>query len=87
MFLCNDCGEVFDEPHEATIYHSEVDYQCEEYYCVCPSCGENDFDEVVQCEVCDDFIVKNEREKYIAFSNGDNVCNNCLHEYCEEKFT
>lgn len=24
MFLCNDCGEVFDEPHEATIYHSEV---------------------------------------------------------------
>lgn len=86
MYLCNNCGVTFDEPHQGVIYHDEVDFQKEEYYSVCPRCEENDFDEVVTCKMCDDFIVKNETEKYVAFNNGDNVCNDCLHDYCKERF-
>ncbi len=87
MFICNDCGEIFDEPRQSIILHDEVDCQREEYYDTCPSCGENDIDVVVQCTVCNDYIAEYKREDYVAFESGDVVCNECLHDYCVENFS
>jgi len=41
MYICNDCGEVFDEPKEYT-----VNLSCgSSRYSGCPSCGKDDFEE------------------------------------------
>ena len=49
MWICNDCGAVFDEPEDYyehdTGYH-EID---------CPHCGSDDIDEAKRCAECDEW--------------------------------
>ena len=44
MYKCNNCGEIFDEPHEYYETHGFKDGMYEHMSC-CPYCG-GDYDEV-----------------------------------------
>lgn len=55
MFVCNDCGEMFDEPIERTDdlgLPDEVRHGYVERYGVCPFCESEDFDEAKKCDIC-----------------------------------
>ena len=44
QYICNDCGEEFDEPGVHVEPHPEVGWG-EERWAVCPYCGSEDFTE------------------------------------------
>jgi hypothetical protein len=54
MFICNDCGEYFDEPGaktETEIFEGRTyssDYNC------CPACGSYDYEKASVCGLCDE---------------------------------
>lgn len=47
MYICDDCGAVFDEPFGQRQPHGEV-------YEVCPACG-GSFSEAKHCPVCGEY--------------------------------
>lgn len=49
-------------------------------------CPNADRREAVTCCKCGSEWFPEEKDEYITFSNGDVVCNGCLHGYCEENF-
>lgn len=67
MWICNDCGEVFENPREyydhGTGYHS-LD---------CPHCGSDDIDEAERCAECDEWVI----EKNLV--NG--LCPACIEKH------
>lgn len=72
MYICKDCGEVFDE-----IYVKE-DFEIldcgtrKETYEMCPHCGSDDFVEAKQCKICGEFFADDEL---------DYVCDDCVDDY------
>ena len=68
MYICNDCGHVFDDGESQT----ERDYRGEchgspsyEEYRVCPVCGGN-YDEAVKCAECGDYAAVSDLESGIC---------------------
>ena len=75
MYICKDCGAVFEEPNvwrddpsPAGVALPSGYYE----YWECPKCGSEDIDEAKQCEVCGE---------YIAFRG---ICDTCMAEITEE---
>lgn len=63
MYKCNNCDCQFDEPKRVkTTHESECGVSgmfpnsTPLEYDVCPSCNENDFDEMKQCAVCEEWF-------------------------------
>ena len=58
MYVCNDCGELFEEPIERTDdlgLPDEVRRGYVERYGVCPYCESEDFVEARICDVCGEY--------------------------------
>ena len=55
MFICNECGFVFDEPKEFYETHglSTPPY---EKWLLCPNCDETDFSEAIECSRCGELM-------------------------------
>lgn len=70
MFICNNCGEVFEYPKIDKQLYS--DPYGEEDYPVCPECFDNDYEEAVQCECCGKYF--NEANMHSGW------CVDCLFE-------
>lgn len=70
MWICNDCGAVFENPREYyehdTGYH-EID---------CPHCGSGDIDEAKRCSGCDEWV----NEKNLV--NG--LCPACIERHASD---
>lgn len=43
--------------------------------------------EKIECDRCYRELYKDDDEHYVAFSNGDIICNDCLRDYCKEMYT
>lgn len=43
MFICNECGELFEEPKHIEEHHPYGDSFATEEWAVCPHCEQNDF--------------------------------------------
>lgn len=79
MYKCEGCKFVFDEPNVETVEVGEyggVPYYENEGFC--PDCGSDEFDYVEECEMCEEYITKDESHltddlKYL--------CKNCYEEY------
>lgn len=80
MYLCNNCGAVFENAVPDVIdngefwgfpYHIEGD--------VCPSCGYDSFEECPVCDLCGNAITSD----YIETSDDKTICENC---YSVKKF-
>ena len=50
MWICNDCGAVFENPRE--YYEHDTGY----YGMDCPHCGSDDIDEAKRCSECDEWV-------------------------------
>jgi methionyl-tRNA synthetase len=62
MFICDDCGAVFEVPHGQMQPHGER-------YNVCPACG-GGFSEAKQCPVCGEYHSPEEQRF--------EVCDTCM---------
>lgn len=72
MYICKDCGAVFeepgivyDDPSPAGVALPSGSYAYEE----CPDCGGDDFEEARHCDRCDEYYL------------GDKIlCDSCMEE-------
>ena len=71
MFICLDCGCVFDEPKHWIETHGLDSLPYEEWD-GCPSCG-GTYAETYKCDNCGDWI----NGEYVKLKNSDNFCENC----------
>ena len=53
MWICNDCGAVFENPRE--YYELDTGYHGAD----CPHCGSDDIDEAKRCAECDEWVNEN----------------------------
>ena len=51
MMICNDCGQVFDEPKRISERFGESDLDIASY-AVCPYCGGDDYSSTTKCSEC-----------------------------------
>lgn len=77
MYLCANCGQMFDFPDVVDDFTSEFWGGIVRHTTtVCPSCGSDDFDEMDKCEVCGEYIAP-----------GEELCENCrelIHDRAED---
>lgn len=67
MYLCANCGRMFDSPEEVEDFTSEFwGATVRHFTTVCPNCGSDDFDEMDKCDVCGEEIAP-----------GEDLCENC----------
>ena len=52
MYICNECGVLFDEPARYGEIHHELDNKAIEYFSCCPNCGDTFFEEALRCDYC-----------------------------------
>ena len=74
MFVCLDCGHVFDEPHHWEERHGFNNGPFEQLS-GCPKCGEA-YVETYMCDCCNQWIV----DAYIKTEDGQRYCHEC---YCK----
>lgn len=58
MYICNSCGEVFDEPDRIEEHHPYGMTTATETWDVCPCCGDNDISEAKQCSRCAEYVAE-----------------------------
>lgn len=71
MFICLDCGCVFDEPKHWIETHGLDSLPYEEWD-GCPSCG-GAYAETYKCDGCNDWLCGT----YVEVENGNKYCENC----------
>ena len=77
MFICLDCGHVFDEPDTWNEHHPYGEGHAAEAWCGCPRCG-GSFEEAKRCSRCDNYFSRDELE--------DGMCNEChIEEFGEDE--
>lgn len=59
MYICKDCGCVFDEAYSYEERHPYGDTYASEYFSCCPACG-GDYDEAVRCADCGEWVSEEE---------------------------
>lgn len=75
MFVCLDCGHLFEEPHRWEERHG-FQHGPFEKWSGCPKCGEP-FATTYKCECCGDWITG----AYIKLNSGERICENCYTTY------
>ena len=73
MYICNECGVVFEEPDVERDVHYWLDGCPAEEHLICPSCGENSFSEALECEGCGCYFSSESDNAYID-EKGDKYC-------------
>ena len=74
MYICINCNCVFDEPEVHEEKHGFTHGPFEKIYC-CPLCGDTNFVETYQCDLCGYCI---DTDTYVEIDG---------HKYCENCFT
>lgn len=75
MYICGDCGKLFEEPKEWSQNHGEP--HLTERWCGCPDCG-GGYEEAVYCPECE--------EHFDADDTTHGYCKKCFKKVIEEKF-
>ena len=72
MYLCNNCGALFETPAKYTETHGFELPPYEIWNC-CPEC-KGSYTNTFQCDVCNEYIVG----EYITVINGMKICEECF---------
>ena len=73
MYICNECGAVFDEPAVEREVHFWIDGSPVEEFSACPECGDTDFTEAFECDGCGEYCSLFSDIAYID-EKGDKYC-------------
>lgn len=73
MFICEECGEVFEEPNVYKEHHPYGMGFATEYFAVCPCCNDTSISEAKRCDVCGEWFAKLH----------DDLCDECESEVAE----
>lgn len=71
MYICRDCGTLFEEPRKIIETHGLDTPPYEELY-GCPRCG-GDYTETYVCCECGKYIMS----EFVVLKNGEHYCNDC----------
>ena len=71
MWVCTNCGHIFDEPRHWEERHGLSDGPFESFS-GCPKCGEP-YTEAKQCDCCGEFITST----YVKTYDDKRYCDNC----------
>lgn len=75
MFVCLDCGHIFEYPYCWEERHG-LEYGPFEKFSGCPRCGEP-YTEAHKCECCNEWIAG----EYVKLNSGERICNGCYITY------
>ena len=71
MFICHECGEVFEEPKIIEEHHPYGMTYATEEWAVCPHCGENNFDKAKKCSMCGEYVAEVDEEELCEVCHSD----------------
>lgn len=71
MYICLECGYIFDSPKIYSEKHG-LDTPPFEQIEGCPKCG-GDFTEAIKCAICGEYIV----DRYYHLCTDEDVCDEC----------
>jgi Zn finger protein HypA/HybF involved in hydrogenase expression len=86
MYICLNCGELFNEPHKVSEIHTELSERPLEIFRVCPKCGEADFESATDCENCGTMIGESQA-KYGLCGDCEMKSDVLFRELLSENFT
>ena len=73
MFLCCECGKIFEEPEWHEEYRGECfGFPSYEEFSTCPECG-GVYVETYECDCCEKWITGD----YVELDNGSRYCESC----------
>jgi hypothetical protein len=72
VYICNNCGALFETPVQYTETHG-LDSPPYETWNGCPECL-GSYAKTFECDVCNEYILG----KYILVSNGMKICEECF---------
>ena len=75
MYICMECGEVFEEPKIIEEHHPYGMTYATESFAVCPKCGEAEIEKAKWCKYCNEWVAE----------LTDGMCNSCYEEEKEEE--
>lgn len=75
MFVCIECGHVFEEPQYWEERHG-FDYGPGEEWSGCPECGSS-YTRTYECDCCGEWITG----KYVKTEDGYRYCSECYFEH------
>lgn len=58
MYICNNCGAVFETPRTHEEHHPYGMTSATEIWAICPHCDDTDFSDAKQCEHCGEFVAE-----------------------------
>ena len=58
MYICNNCGTVFETPDTHEEQHPYGMTSATEHWYVCPYCADTDFSEAKKCERCGEYVAE-----------------------------
>ena len=77
MYICLDCGHVFDEPDTWNEHHPYGEGYATEAWSGCPRC-KGGYEEAVECNVCGEYFSKSDLT--------DGICDRCYEEQEEGEY-
>ena len=72
MYICKNCGNVFEELDSWTESHPYGEGYADEYWSGCPYCNSTSVDEAELCEICDEYESAEDMH--------DGVCDKCFQK-------
>ena len=64
MFLCMDCGAVFEEPNEVyDVWLEHFGYPCRKMYDSCPKCYSDNIVKAKRCGICGEYLEASKLEE------------------------
>lgn len=76
MFICNECGEVFEEPKVFEETHGLDTPPYEKWY-LCPHCGDTGISRALECTRCGEWI----SEHHAMLGDGlQPLCETCYED-------
>lgn len=89
MYRCCKCYEMFEEPETKNIISEEYlginhlfPNQTRMNVDICPSCGDEDIEELRKCDICDEWFSEDELEDTEGMINGSVgwCCEQCIED-------
>lgn len=75
MYICEECGHIFEDPERYEDHHPYGDTYAVERWSLCPKCGQTGYEEAYECTYCG---------KWTSYLD-DGLCYECYEELHQEE--